>query len=571
MNALARDGRREHGRLSSPLRMLKSHYDVVVVGSGYGGSVTAARRAQRGEDVCILERGRELQPGDYPDTLPRALREFQVDLPDRHLFSPTGLYDLRVNPDLNVFVGCGLGGTSLINAGVVLCPRAEVFEDERWPAAIRDEARTNRLWHWFNVAQWRLGANVLPSTERPRKVEALKSVGTHVGGRFRRVPVAVAFRHEVRARPAAALHGCTSCGDCVSGCNYGAKKTLIAPHSYLSLARDNAAHIFTETKVQSVQEGPGDPRRWIVHFEQLGAGRDRFAAPSLFVTARTVILAAGALGSPEILMRSQAERGLRLSTELGKHFSGNGDVLAFSYNNRERVNAIGLGRRAARGGDPPGPCISGYVELPGALVEDGVIPGALSPILTLGFMLARLSGRQPPAARREQRPGRRPPAARRDLSLWRLLEDRLRGGLQSTHTFLAMVDDPGYGELIRQNGRLRVRWPGAGRGGAYAKLEGLLQDAADELDGAYVPSPFGPTTVHPLGGCVMGDDPSRGVVDHTGAVYDPERPELGHPGLYVCDASIIPVALRTNPLLTITALAERTAEAIPDGAPRPVH
>src|SRR5687768_14337666 len=116
-------------RLSSQIGEIKSHYTVVVVGSGYGGAIAASRMARAGQQVCVLERGKEFQPGEYPYSELHALREMQVDLPARHIGSRTGLYDLRVNPDISVFLGCGLGGTSLVNANVVLRAESRVMED----------------------------------------------------------------------------------------------------------------------------------------------------------------------------------------------------------------------------------------------------------------------------------------------------------------------------------------------------------------------------------------------------------------------------------------------------------
>jgi cholesterol oxidase len=541
------------GRLSVPLDQLKPHYDVVVVGSGYGGAVIAARLAQQQRSVCVLERGRELRPGDYPDTLARALQDFQVDMPNRQLFSPTALYDLRINPEMSVFLGCGLGGTSLINANVALKPADALFAREPWPTAIQGEATSGALQQWFARAQHELQPRTLPEGYKPLKLKTLEQIGQAYGVKTRRAQVTVAFRdpHEAGA---ASTPPCTICGDCVSGCNYGAKRTLLT--TYLPAAQRAGAQIFTEVKVRLVQAravGKDDRRRWVVHFDQLGSGRDRFTSTPLFVTAHTVVLAAGVLGSSEILMRSQT-RSLVFSEMLGQWFSGNGDMLAFSYNNRERVNGIGFGPRPAEGANLPGPCISGYLELPSGsskiLLEDGVIPGALSPILALGFMLIQVSG------------GAVAPSTSRGFSLWRLLDDSLRGGVNSTQIFLAMVDDRGHGELIRQDDRIRVRWPGAHSGRPYREFESLVRKNADKLGGSYVPSPFGPVTVHPLGGCVMGEGPEAGVVDDIGAVFDPRTRGRVHPGLYVCDGSIIPVSLLANPLLTITAFAERAASRI---------
>src|SRR5512144_2489362 len=97
-------------RLSSPLEDLQPHYSVVVIGSGYGAAIAASRLARAGQQVCILERGKEFQPGEYPDTEAEALAEMQTDLPQKHIGPKTGLYDFRVNEDINVVLGCGLGG-----------------------------------------------------------------------------------------------------------------------------------------------------------------------------------------------------------------------------------------------------------------------------------------------------------------------------------------------------------------------------------------------------------------------------------------------------------------------------
>src|SRR5438876_6083737 len=132
-------------RLSSSIADLEEHYDVVVVGSGYGGAVAASRlaraRTAKGQslNICVLERGRELQPGDYPDTLAGVIGESQVDAPSGHFRSRSGLYDFRVNADLNVILGCGLGGTSLINANVALPPERWVIEDQAWPDGLRND------------------------------------------------------------------------------------------------------------------------------------------------------------------------------------------------------------------------------------------------------------------------------------------------------------------------------------------------------------------------------------------------------------------------------------------------
>src|SRR5262249_7147268 len=113
-------------RLSQPIGKLGMHYDAVVIGSGYGGAIAARRMALAGLTVCLLERGREFALGDFPSTALRGLREIQYNTPSGHRGWPLALFEIHVNANVNAVVGCGLGGTSLINAGVSLKPDRRV-------------------------------------------------------------------------------------------------------------------------------------------------------------------------------------------------------------------------------------------------------------------------------------------------------------------------------------------------------------------------------------------------------------------------------------------------------------
>src|SRR5580700_12154490 len=106
--------------LSRPVDQIQDHYSAVVVGSGYGGAIAAARVARAGQSVCVLERGKELHPGEYPNSGPSALREIQVHTPKGDHGSAAGMFDFHVGRDITVVSGCGLGGTSLINGSVAL-------------------------------------------------------------------------------------------------------------------------------------------------------------------------------------------------------------------------------------------------------------------------------------------------------------------------------------------------------------------------------------------------------------------------------------------------------------------
>src|SRR5918996_462469 len=123
-------------RLSLSLSEMRSAYDVVVVGSGYGGGVAASRLSRAGRSVCVIEKGKEFPTGTFPSRLPELRRELQLNGGKMRSGSRTGLFDFRLGADIHVLVGCGLGGGSLINAGVALKPDPRVFADPTWPEEI---------------------------------------------------------------------------------------------------------------------------------------------------------------------------------------------------------------------------------------------------------------------------------------------------------------------------------------------------------------------------------------------------------------------------------------------------
>ena len=249
-------------RLSMPIEMLKQHYTVVVIGSGYGASIAASRLARAGQQVCVLERGKEFQPGEYPNTELHALDEMQAELPDGHIGSKTGLYQFNVNEDINVFKGCGLGGTSLVNANVALRAEPRVFDDKRWPRALRDDLSAG-LEAGYGRAEEMLKPVPYPASGFPNlpKLEAHELSAKGMGAPFERTPINVNFTVEGKNHVGVEQHRCSCCGDCVTGCNYAAKNTLIM--NYLPDARNYGAEIYTEVDVHWVEQSGetlADPR-----------------------------------------------------------------------------------------------------------------------------------------------------------------------------------------------------------------------------------------------------------------------------------------------------------------------
>lgn len=544
--------------LSSYGANLGDSYEVVVVGSGYGGGIAASRLARAGRQVCVLERGREFQTGEFPKTLEETKREFQVDTSLGVIGSRLGLYDLRVNDDINVFFGCGLGGTSLINANVGLRPELRVFEDVRWPRAIRDDLDRG-ISDGYRRAEEMLQPTSYPEdSPRLAKLAALEASAKAMGQPFYRPPLYVTFADRVNpvgvAQPA-----CVLCGDCITGCNHGAKNTVLM--NYLPDAKNHRAEIFTGVSVRYLERKDG---HWLVHYQLLATGTEPLDTPTRTLAARIVVLAAGTLGSTEILLRSR-ERGLPLSDQLGERFSGNGDYLGFGYNGASAVNSTGFGDLPVGQIPPVGPNIAGMIDLreqpvlrEGMVIEDGVAPGALGGLLPGLYAAAAAVAGENTADRLLERLGQDERAVESGL------RGPYHGAVLNTQIYLVISHDDAGGRMVIEGDRLRIRWPGAGDQPSFQSASRRLIEATKPLRGIFTPSPLWKdlsthnlTTVHPLGGCAMGDDAAVGVVNHKGQVFANAQGDDVYDGLYVADGAVVPVSLGVNPSLTISALAER--------------
>lgn len=550
-------------RLSRPVDQIKSEYDVIVVGSGYGGGVAASRFARAGRRVCVLERGREFQPGQYPRTSAEAALQLQVRGAGVPPLNPIGLYDFRLGEDIHVFQGCGLGGTSLVNANVSLQADPRVFDDPCWPAEIRAELQTT-VAAGYARAEAMLRPTPAPAQPPLAKWEGLAAAAPGVGGTAVRPPINVNFQactNHVGVEQAA----CTNCGDCVTGCNYGAKNTTLM--NYLPDAWNHGAEIFTHAEVRRVARR--DDGKWLVYFRAQEVGREKFDAPELFVVAEVVVIAAGSLGSTEILLRSKAA-GLACSDRVGAAFTGNGDVLAFSYNGDRAMHGVGLGSKAPSAHPPVGPTITGLIDLRGTaeveegfVIEEGAIPGPVSGIGPATFAAAaklfgEVTDRTLPAEIR-----------RRARELESIVAGPMAGSMDHTLTYLVMSHDDAGGRIVLEGDRAVVKWPGVGSAARFEKINAQLRAATAHLGATFLRNVVWTEwlgrrliTVHPLGGCGMGHDGASGVVDHAGRVFDSNGGTGVHAGLHVWDGSIMPRSLGVNPLLTITALAERAAHHV---------
>ncbi len=554
-------------RLSLPIAQIRDHYDVIVIGSGYGGSISASRMARAGKSVCLLEKGREIHPGEYPDRETTAHKEMQMDIEGKHVGSETGLYDFRFNKDINVFQGCGLGGTSLVNANVSLPPEEWVLERKEWPEDLRKDREL--LTECQELALNMLNAKPYPNDwPVPAKLKSMEIASAQWGnGSFYRPPINVTFS-DGKNVAGVEQKACNGCGDCVTGCNYRAKNTTLM--NYLPDAKNHGAEIFTKVAVDRVELKNG---KWVVRYKVMGTGQEKFGNTTSFVTSDIVIIAAGTLGTSEIMIRSKNE-GLPVSDMLGKRFTGNGDFLGFGYNNDVRSNAIGAGHKKPDTEDPVGPCITGIIDLrsaeytngkksEGMVIEEGVIPGALSAFVPWMLTFAsKFTGDDTDSGFRD---------FLRDTWRWlgSIFRGAYKGATANTMTYLVMTHDDGQGELYLKDERLRIDWDDVGKQSIFKKVSQNLRKVTKELGGTYIKNPSWNklfkhrlTTVHPLGGCIMGEDAEHGVVNHKGQVFSGKKGSNVYDGLYISDGSVIPRTLGVNPLLTISALAERNCKYI---------
>jgi cholesterol oxidase len=561
-------------------------FDVVIVGSGYGGAIAAFELSGCTDEtgrplrVCVLERGREYLPGAFPTRQADLAGHVRFATPNapRQRGVYDGLYDIRWSEDAVAVVASGLGGGSLINAGVMEMPHPTVFQEARWPKTIREaddlEGLAARLLPL-------LGANPLARADALNKTKQLRKLANGHRASLTRITVASGDRSNSAG---VKLNECLLCGDCAAGCNHGAKDSLDV--NLLVLAERKGARIVTGATVLRVSASDGRrPDGWVVHVNHTDNHlRDRQPNP-FAILARRVILAAGTLGSTEILLRSRGP--LRFSAQLGRKFSANGDMLVTAYDVTQPVNAVADEAQPVQA--PPasdteaiGPTITGMIDLRSGnpqtdlVIEDLAVPGPLRRLFeeaTTTFQVINQLAN---------------PDFKSHESGWPEVDDAAVDRRAIKHTLvLAMIGrDDAEGELTLghgpvcddADGLLTVRWPDLRMDPRlqrhHERLAELMKQS--KLGGTVVNNlmwrPFSDTlerlfeaqrgplvTVHPLGGCAMGDDVRQGVTDHCGRVFDPDGPsrQSVHEGLVVLDGSIVPTSLGINPSLTISVLALR--------------
>ncbi|MFI9236123.1 GMC oxidoreductase [Streptomyces sp. NPDC053079] len=543
-------------------------YDVIVIGSGFGGSVSALRLSEKGYRVGVLEAGRRFTR----DSLPRNSWDLR-----NYLWAPAlGLYGIqRIHLLGNVMVlaGAGVGGGSLNYANTLYVPPKAFFDDPQW-ASITDWEQELRP--YYEQARRMLGVRLNP-TVTPSDVH-LKAAAERmgVGESFHLAPVGVFFGDgedgdgSARARPGAevpdpyfggagpARKACVECGECMTGCRHGAKNTL--GENYLHLAERAGAVIHPMTTVVALTEHADGGYRVLT----VPTGRRRTARPRV-LRAERVVIAAGTYGT-QTLLHTMRDKGLlpRLSERLGELTRTNSEALVGAQTTARRY-------RAAHGRKPDftrGVAITSSVHPDAHTHIEPVRYGKGSNAMGgLSILQVPVGTRMPRAVAFAARCARHPVLLLRSLSNRRWSERTIIGlVMQSLDNSLTTYRRPGgvgKGLLTARQGHGA---PNPKQIPVAAEAARLIAREINGFAGSNVGELMGtPLTAHFIGGCPIGPDPSRGVIDPYHRLY-------GHPGISVVDGAAVSANLGVNPSLTITAQAERAMAFWPnkgEADPRP--
>ncbi|MER5764400.1 GMC family oxidoreductase [Streptomyces sp. NPDC002082] len=542
-------------------------YDVIVIGSGFGGSVSALRLSEKGYRVGVLEAGRRFTR----ESLPKNSWDLR-----NYLWAPAlGLYGIqRIHLLGNVMVlaGAGVGGGSLNYANTLYVPPTAFFEDRQW-ASITD-------WHdelapYYDQAKRMLGVRLNPTTT-PSDVH-LKAAAAKMGvaDSFHMAPVGVFFgdgddaEGQGKVRPGEevadpyfggagpARKACTECGECMTGCRHGAKNTL--GENYLHLAERAGAVIHPMTTVTALSEHPdGGYRVRTVPTDQRRRGAKGTAK---VLRARYVVVAAGTYGTQTLLhtMKDLGELP-RLSDRLGDLTRTNSEGLVGAQTDDRRY-------RKRHGKDKRADFTRGVA------ITSSVHPDAdthIEPVRygkgsnAMGFMTIL---QVPYSTHRVRawfgRTARHPVQLLRSLSNRRWSERTIIGlVMQSLDNSLTTYRKPGgigKGLLTARQGHGA---PNPVQIAEATRAATLLAEEINGFPGSNIGELMGtPLTAHFLGGCPIGASPEEGVVDPYHRLY-------GHPGISVVDGSAVSANLGVNPSLTITAQAERAMSYWPNNGER---
>jgi cholesterol oxidase len=528
-------------------------FDFIIIGSGFGGSVSALRLVEKGYKVAVIEMGRRWQPADFPQTSWSIHRYFW-----RPKLGLRGFFNMRLFGHATIFHGCAVGGGSITYAGTLLQPPEKVWESGSWRGLADWKAE---MPPHYATASRMLGVienNILGPADRLLQ-RAAEAAGC--GHTFYHTHVAIFQPQEGKPGgqrfPDPFFGGegpdrttCTACGGCIMGCRHGAKNSLDL--NYLYLAEKYGARVFPETKVVDVAplQGASDGAAGY-EVRTISSTAWTRSRPQRF-TCHGVVFSASSLGTMELLFHLRQKGSLpAISNELGKHVRTNSESL------------IGARVPGCREDFSQGIAIGSGVYIDEHThIEALRYPGGSDTMAFLSTILTE----GPPGTQRVGRWLKNVASSllRRPVKTFRLLQPR--NWARETVILLCMQALEGQIEMcwkrpwfwpfknslvsrgekvptyIPQANEFAKKFAEVAGGTAMSTLPEILFDV--------------PGTAHCIGGCVIGDSSANGVVDHQHRVF-------GYKNMYICDGSVVSANLGVNPSLTITALAERALSFIP--------
>lgn len=517
------------------------HYDVVVIGSGFGGSVAALRLIEKGYRVAVLEAGRRFSDDEFAKT--------SWDL-RRFLWAPQigcyGIQRIHLLRDCLILAGSGVGGGSLVYANTLYRPLKPFYNDSQW-AHITDWE--SELSPHYDQASRMLGVVTNPTTTPSDVVMKQVAADMGVGGSYHPTPVGVHFGKpgETVADPyfggaGPSRTGCTECGACMTGCRVGAKNTLVK--NYLHLAEAGGAEVFPMTTVHRLAEG-GDGR-WRIGTRRTGA---KTAFGSKVFTADQVVVAAGTWGTQNLLHRARDRGDLpRLSAKLGELTRTNSEAIIGA-----QVPQLGEQNYSS------GVAITSSFHPDEDTHIEPVRYGKGSNAMGLLQTFPTKGGQPDPRWKQWLRFVRNDPVKALKMAIVRNWSER---------TIILLVMQSLDNSLVTRvkrglfGSRLTSRQGHGAPNPSFIPAGEEANERVAEKIGGIAGGTWGelidmPMTAHFIGGCAIGEDAEHGVVD-------PYHRAFGHPTLSIVDGSAITANLGVNPSLTITAQAERAFSMWPN-------
>ena len=515
-------------------------FDVIVIGSGFGGSVSALRLTEKGYRVGVIEAGRRFADKDFPKTSWRL---------SRFLYAPRlglrGIQRIHALPDVLVLAGAGVGGGSLVYANTLYIPPDSYFNDKQW-AHITDWK--SELLPWYDQASRMLGVADNPYFSPSDKAMKDAAIEMGVGHTFRMAPLGVHFGSgpgQLTPDPyfggvGPDRHGCMQCGGCMTGCRFNAKNTL--PKNYLGLAEKAGAQVFPEHTVTSIDEQKDGSWKIYARGSSSWLGRKRV------FTASQVIVAAGTYNTQKLMHTMKASGTLpNISENLGKLSRTNSEALTGALMPKSSID-YSQGSAITSSFFPDeythiepvrygkGSNAMGLLQ---TLMTDGADGKArrrqwLRTLVTHPSQIARIlnvrrwSERTVIALVMQNVDSSLRVSPKRSIFGWRLTSQN--DSEKPNATFI-----PAANEVVRRIAEKAGGIPGGNIGDLIS-------------------APF---TAHFVGGCVIGDSPSTGVIDPYHRVWN-------YPTLHIVDGASVTANLGVNPSLTITAQAERAMSMWPN-------